>query len=354
MKEKERYSKKICILSTGGTIASAPTEKGLTPQMTGEQMLAGIPYIHELAQISCKEVMQLDSTNMQPEDWMCIAREIADEVQSCDGIVVLHGTDTMAYTAAALSFMLASIPIPVILTGAQVALGEANTDGIKNIQDAVQVALEGQSGVFLVFAGKIIRGVRAKKMHTRDLCAFESIHEEPMGYIKDHRILWREKHTMSGNPGKKEAEHLLCRRIQKWKPDICLNPKVAVIRLFPGIEEDLLLAVMQAGYKGMILEAFGCGGVPNQRRNLLPVLKKASEQGMLLAIISQCPYDGTDLGVYEVGVEAKKLGIYDAGDMTMEALLAKMMWVLGHTRDREEAENRMKICYVEEFFKDEH
>ena len=343
LNEQVKTMKKILILSTGGTIASVPTEDGLVPALTGKQMTERIPELGRLAALECHTICNLDSTNVQPEEWIQIAEEVRKEGISYDGVVILHGTDTMAYTAAALSFLLQPVKKPVILTGSQIAMEEEGSDAISNLIQAVQTAVSGVPGVFIVFAGKIIKGVRAKKMCTRELEAFHSMNEEPAGRIENGQIIWRfeecGKNTVGdGIPASQKTDY-----------EIKLNPNIALVKLYPGIEEKLLHAVIEAGYEGIILEAFGCGGIPNYRRNLLPELERAIQKGIAVVVTTQCEYNGVNLDLYEVGVLAKKLGVLSAKDMTIEALTTKLMWVLGQTKDRGKIEEMMNTCYEGEF-----
>ena len=335
--------KKILILSTGGTIASVPTEDGLVPVLTGKQMTERIPELGRLAALECRTICNLDSTNVQPEEWIQIAEEVRKEGISYDGVVILHGTDTMAYTAAALSFLLQPVKKPVILTGSQIAMEAEGSDAISNLIQAVQTAVSGVPGVFIVFAGKIIKGVRAKKMCTRELEAFHSMNEEPAGRIENGQIIWRFEECGRNTVGDGIPAS------QKTDYEIKLNPNIALVKLYPGIEEKLLHAVIEAGYEGIILEAFGCGGIPNYRRNLLPELERAIQKGIAVVVTTQCEYNGVNLDLYEVGVLAKKLGVLSAKDMTIEALTTKLMWVLGQTKDRGKIEEMMNTCYEGEF-----
>ena len=348
--------KRILILSTGGTIASMPTEDGLVPSLTGEQMTEMMPELKQIGKLECRQVCNLDSTNMQPERWVELAGIIREGYGKYDGVVILHGTDTMAYTASALSFLLQDVPLPVMLTGSQIAMGEEKSDAKSNIMQAVQAAVDGKPGVYIVFAGKIIKGVRAKKMCTHKLVAFSSINEEPAGEIKQGQVIWfTGPMDHLGTLGKPEPiDHSgtfveLGTPQKETKPMTGLNTNIAVLKLHPGMDEKLLSLIIDGGYEGIIIEAFGCGGIPNDGRNLLPQIERATKKGIPVVVTTQCIYDGVNLDVYEVGVLAKRLGVLSGRDMTIEALTAKLMWVLGQTDDPKEISDMMNCCYVGEF-----
>ena len=348
--------KRILILSTGGTIASMPTEDGLVPALTGQQMTEMIPELKQIGELECRQVCNLDSTNMQPEQWMELAGMIRKEYGRYDGVVILHGTDTMAYTASALSFLLQDISLPIMLTGSQIAMGEEHSDAKSNIVQAVQAAVDGKPGVYIVFAGKIIKGVRAKKMCTRNFVAFSSINEEPAGEVTQGRVIWNpattvnpeepENHKVTENPetvGNSENS------LREQKPIAGFNTNIAILKLYPGMDEKMLSLIIDGNCDGIIIEAFGCGGIPNDGRNLLPQIERATKKGIPVVVTTQCIYDGVNLDVYEVGVLAKRLGVLSGRDMTIEALTAKLMWVLGQTDDQKEISDMMNCCYVGEF-----
>ena len=326
--------KHILMLSTGGTIASEPTDHGLSPELSGNDLLALIPELEGLCRISCKEILNIDSSNMQPEHWIRMAHAVSEAQDAYDGIVITHGTDTMAYSASALSFMLQNLQKPIILTGSQLSITEEGTDGKRNILDAFRTAVSGIPGVFIVFCGRILCGTRAKKMYTKDFDAFHSINAEDIGRIRED--------------GSVEVKDFP-RQIKDFQPDIRLNPNICTLTLLPGMDPKLFDTVLDLGYDGIILEAFGCGGIPNQERSLLPCLKKAQEKGVIVVIVSQCPYEAVDLTIYDVNVQAARLGAVSGLDMTLETVTAKLMWVLAHTIDPETVKTMMHTCYAGEF-----
>ncbi|KYO69612.1 asparaginase [Thermovenabulum gondwanense] len=327
--------KKILLLSTGGTIASASGEDGLVPKLTGEQMIKLIPELEGLCEIDCKEIMNLDSTNVQPEEWVNIAREAFEGLKEYDGIVITHGTDTMAYSSSALSFMLRNLNKPVIFTGSQLPIEHPQTDGKRNILDAFKVAVSGLAGVYIVFDGKIIKGVRSSKVRTQGFDAFKSINYPYIGRVENGEVII--EHNVDKVP---EGQIEL---------DDKLDPRVLLLKLTPGFLPEVIPAVLKLGFRGLIIEGFGLGGVPNFRRNIIPEIEKALKEGIAVVVTTQCLLDGSDLTVYEVGVKALKAGVIPAYDMTTETIVTKLMWALGHTYKLEEVRKIMMTNYAGEF-----
>lgn len=329
----EAVKKKIAFLATGGTIASVPGPEGLRPAFTEKEMLNFVPELSEIAQIEGKLIMNIDSSNMQPEDWVTIARAVADALSEFDGVVVSHGTDTMAYTAAALTYMLAYLKKPVVLTGAQKSIGEEENDARKNLIDSFVVAASGRPGVFVVFDGQVLFGDRASKMKTMSFDAFWSINAPCAGRVREGAVEWDEQALR--NEGERIAE--------VWKslaekegvtPDEArpvflydrLDPKVLLVKLYPGIEPEVLLLAKERGYHSVLLESFGAGGVTfRPPRDLLPAIRELINSGINVAVTTQVPFEGVDLTLYEVGVKALEAGAVPTGLDTREAALVKLM-----------------------------
>lgn len=311
--------KKIIMLTTGGTIASQQGKNGLAPMVKGDAMIQMIPRLAKLCKIEVREVMNLDSTNMQPEEWVRLAEAVAKALPDCDGIVITHGTDTMAYTASALTWMLQNLKKPVVLTGSQLPVEHPQTDGKQNIYDAFCTAASGRPGVYLVFHGRILKGSSARKVYTEHPDAFRSINEPDAGMVCDGEV------TFYTEPGiDRAAEFYL---------DTSLDTRVIYLQLYPGFEPEILETVIEKGYRGIILAGFGSGGVPFHHRNLLPAIEKAIRSGIRVVITSQCQQEGTNLNLYEVGIRAAKLGCISGGTQTPEALITRLMWDLGHIQD---------------------
>ena len=307
--------KKILLLATGGTIASVEGNEGLVPGLSVGELLHYIPESSEDIKIDGKILMNIDSTNMQPEHWVKIADSIYTHYNEYDGFVITHGTDTLAYTSSALSYMLQGLEKPVVLTGSQIPISFKKTDAKKNVADALRFACEEIGGVFVVFDGRVILGTRAVKMRTKSYDAFESINHPYVAYVnkKDVKYLWKP----SG-----ETKNL------SLKTNLCTD--VFLMKLYPGMKPEIFDCLKDL-YKGIIIESFGNGGLPFEGRDLVSKVQKLTEMGMAVIITTQCLEEGEDLLLYEVGHKVAQLPIILSGDMNTEALLAKLMWVLGQT-----------------------
>lgn len=314
--------KKVLMLSTGGTVASEPGPDGLVPALTGEKMTEMLPVLGEFCKITCRELMALDSSNIQPHHWKEIADEIAEEYGNYDGFVITHGTDTMAYTAAALSSMLINLAKPVVITGSQLPAGARGTDALENLENSFRTAVSCVPGVHLVFGDKIISGKRAMKMHTKNFDAFYSINAPYEAYICEGRTKW---------------EALPDYERGSFEVKSGIEEKVALIKLIPGSAPEIIDFYLEKGYRGIVIQGFGAGGVPNDENSFLPALEKAIKQGVVVVCATQCLYDGVNLETYPIGVLAERLGALSAEEMTAERAVTKLMWALGNSESAEEA-----------------
>lgn len=313
--------KKILLIGTGGTIASEVTESGLAPELTTEQLLAHIPAIFEICEVDCVQLLNLDSTNITPEHWLLMARCIRENYERYDGFVLTHGTDTMAYTAAALSYLVQGSPKPIVLTGAQKPIGFDSTDSKINLTDAFRCAAEDMPGVSIVFNHKVILGTRARKTRSKSFQAFSSINYPDLGVLRDGVLLRYIRQDCAAVPVFYDA----------------LDKKVALLKLIPGVDRaqaDFLLERNDA----LIIESFGVGGLP-EAGGFYDCVRRWMDAGKIIVLTTQVANEGSDLGIYHVGHALKNgLGVLEAYDMTTEAVAAKLMWILGRTRDRSEAE----------------
>lgn len=304
--------KRILLIATGGTIACKQTASGLAPQLGAKELLS---YVRDRAEnVESIELFRMDSSNVQPEEWRAIAQAVADNMHKADGIVITHGTDTMAYTSSMLSFMLKGIKIPVVLTGAQYPMGMEGSDAARNLGDALTAARELPGGVYIAFGGNVILGCRAVKTRTMSLNAFESINRPLVGYFEDGRFI------MADAP-EKEAAH------EDFFMDI--EPRVALIKLVPGTMPAIIESLAGCGVKGVVVEAFGLGGVHNIRRDHAESLHKLIKENIPVILTSQCLYEASNPDIYEVSAPLRSAGVISAKDMTTEASVTKLMWALG-------------------------
>lgn len=304
--------KKICILTCGGTITmKKDKERVLVPFYKGNVLLKKVPSLIKIAQITVKEVTNIDSTNAQPHFWSKLASTISDNYYKYDGFVITHGTDTMAYTASALSFALGNLDKPVIFTGSQKPIDDIPTDAESNLINSIIVATYDIAGVFIVFGSKILYGSRSTKVSESDLDAFDSPMVAPIGEISlVPKLNNFPKKVKIKNP-------LIC------KADF--DKDVISIVVTPGLNTVYLEKMLNV-YKGIILVAYGPGNIPS---GLLTFLKKARELNKPVIIISQCKKGSTKMQLYDVGYQALKYGVIAGNDMIIESAVTKLMWLLG-------------------------
>ena len=303
--------KKILLIATGGTIASRETAHGLRPALSGEDMRTAIGAAD--AAIEVIDLLSLDSTNIAPAHWQMIARRVADVRTDYDGFIITHGTDTMAYTAAALYYMLENIDRPVVLTGSQRPLGRDGSDAEQNLRLAYEAACSDFAGVCVAFGGRLIHGNTAKKMYSLADDAFRSIGRAEVDLSAP---------SAPSTP---------------FRLHDALDERVAVIRLYPGMKPITIDAHIASGYRGIILEGYGCGSVPGDdaEESFLPSLDRARTRACTVVLTTQCIYDGADLSHYEVGVCAAQLGALAGGSLPIEALYARLMQRLAETPEGE-------------------
>ena len=331
--------KRILLVATGGTIASKEEGNGLSPALSGEELTRYVPEVADLATLDVKQAMNIDSTNMRPSDWLRVARTIMESYDDYDGFVVLHGTDTMAYTAAALSYLIQHSPKPIVLTGSQRPMASAFTDAKLNLYQSVLYATDDDaSDVSIAFGGIVIAGTRARKQRTMSFNAFTSVNFPPLAYIRTDRIVRSASFAHA-----KRAEGA-CGHAAAGRPVVYdkLDPRVFALKLTPGLDSRIFSALAPA-YDAVILETFGIGGIPEQGETG-PCFQEAIyswvDSGRIAVMTTQVPEEGLDLGVYEVGrAYANHPGILRGADMTPEAIVAKTMWALGQTRDVAEVEH---------------
>lgn len=319
--------KNILLIATGGTIASKNNGQGLAPAISSEELLSYIPEIKELCNIDTIQVLNIDSTNIQPEYWLLIVDAIKENYNKYDGFVISHGTDTMAYTSSALSYLIQNLNKPIILTGSQKPITDNGTDAKKNLIDSFRFAVEDNlSGVFVVFDGKAIIGTRARKTRSKSYSAFESINFPYAAYIDNDKI------TRFTKTNETDVEVVFHNDIY---------PSIFLLKLVPGMEPDVLDYIGQK-YEGVVIESYGVGGIPfNDRRNFLNKLGSLTSKGKIVVIATQVALEGSDMGVYEVGMKAlNSYSVLQAYDMTIEAAVTKLMWILSMTKEFKEVKEK--------------
>ncbi|MBU1239878.1 asparaginase [Myxococcota bacterium] len=332
------YRPKILHIATGGTIAMAKGEDGsLAPIESNEDLLKMVPEIDGFAQVHTIRLSSFDSADLSPPFWLDLARVIHEEYENYDGFVVSHGTDTMAYSAAALSYILQELDKPVVLTGSQIAIGVIGSDGKRNLVNAFRVATSDIAEVMVVFGSKIIRGVRARKISAFSLEAFESINENAIGEI-----------GLQLRFSKSRATRRAGRRLL-YTP--AMEPSVGLVTIHPGLRGEVL-EYMVDHHEGVILLGYGTGNIPvREEDSLVSVVKAATQKGKPVVVGTQCVLGSTNLSLYKVGKNVMNAGAIPSVDMTPEAALVKLMWVLGQTKDLSRVESMMMKSYCGEISK---
>lgn len=304
--------KRILFIGTGGTIASEMSDEGLLPGVGASALLGYVPDVAELCEAESVQLFDLDSTNIGPAEWLEMARAVREGYPRFDGFVISHGTDTMAYTAAALSYLIQGSPKPIVLTGAQRPIGFDTTDSRQNLRDAFACACDGrQHGVCIVFNGRVILGTRARKTHSKSFDAFSSINYPNIADVRDGRI----------------TRYIEPEQLAEPRFYTQLDTRVGLLKLIPGTEPELL-EYMLGRSRALVIESFGVGGLP-ERGGMHAMVKAAAASGKAIVMTTQVQNEGSDLAVYGTGSAlARSPGVLEAYDMTTEAAVAKLMWLL--------------------------
>jgi len=305
---------RLLLLHTGGTLMMQRAEAGgLSPDVYTRDLLAELPILRQIGDIETRILFNLDSADMQPEHWVELGAAIHESLPRYDGIVVVHGTDTMAYTASALAFLLPGLDKSVVLTGSQRPLAEVRTDARGNLVDALHVATLRIPEVAIAFDQTLFRGCRAMKLDAWSMSAYGSPGCPPLAELGLGISI--APHVLGPSPA------------VPFDPRI--EPRVLAVRTFPGLDPKLLLGALASGVRGVVLEAFGSGNVPHIERSLVPVFEQARATDVPIVVVSQCPRGAVDLTSYGGAIAAAGAGAISGGDMTSEAALTKLMVALG-------------------------
>ncbi len=310
--------KNILLIHTGGTLGmSGRKPNALKPGSFFRTVRERVPELTKLARLEFEVFSNIDSCEMQPELWSQLASRLAARLPEFDGAVITHGTDTLAETACALSFMLPGLDKPVVLTGAQRPLGEIRSDARLNLIDAVTSAIHGPKEVTVCFDSHLFRGNRVRKVSIAEYDAFDSPNHPVLGVLGvDAKF----------TPGLRRKGGLkLAERV---------DPRVFLLRVFPGLDPAIPLSILPH-VKGLVLEAYGAGNFPSSKalgRSLTPVFEEARALGVPVLVISQAPRNSVDLSLYESGTQARRSGAISGGDMTVSAAVVKLMHGLAHSR----------------------
>lgn len=319
--------KNILLIATGGTIASKDNGNGLTPSIDVNILLDYIPVIRQKCRVTGISLMNIDSSNMDTSHISSISECIMNNYNDYDGFVITHGTDTCAYTAAALSYQLINLSKPVILTGSQLPIDVEKTDAVTNLTNAFIYSCEDISGVFLAFSEKLIKGTCAKKIKTKSFDAFESINFPYIATIRNNIVKYNIntiKNIMTSGNG----FHI--------KTDMCTD--IAVITLFPGMNYNIF-DYLNSSCRGVIIEGFGIGGMPD---NITEYIHRLTANGICVVITTQCLYEGVNWEIYEVGRNLTKQNVINGKSMTIENLTMKLMWSLAHYKNITDVKNFME------------
>lgn len=345
---KDSTKPTITILSTGGTISSKVDYRtgGVYATYTAKDLLQAAPELENIANINSKFLMNIMSEDMSPKHWIKIAGEIAKELNSgIDGVVVTHGTDTMHYSTAAMSFLLRNLKKPVIFTGSQRSTDRGSCDGFLNLICSTIMAKSNIAGVSLVMHGSMEddfcyahRGTKVRKMHTTRRDAFQSINDTPLAKIHPNGQI----DILNNNYVRRENSEVI--------PELKLEEKVALIKIYPGMDRDILDFYIDKGYKGIVFEGTALGHVPTtiKETSLIPKIERAGDMGIIMAMTTQCLYGRVHPYVYANLRELSKRGVIYCEDMLPEVAYVKLMWILGKATDKKEVMKMILTNYAYE------
>lgn len=309
--------KKILMITTGGTIASIPSNNGLIPKISGKDIISLMPELKNICTIDTLELLNIDSSNISKKHYILMLDTLEKNYDNYDGFVITHGTDTMAYSSSMLACAIDNLSKPVVFTGSQLPLKAKATDAYRNLYDAFLAASNNVYGVFLAFNGDIHYGDSVKKVYSENFTGFLSINNKTAGKSDNNKIIWNKLY-----------------KNHNIKPVFNKNisEKVFVLKMIPSLKPDIIDVLINMGYKGIIIEGYGAGGVPTAdcENNFIPALQKAIENNVAVVCATQCLYDGVHLDKYPAGILSEKYGAISSKNMTLEKTLAKLMLGIGN------------------------
>ena len=311
--------KRILLIATGGTIASQASADGLAPAIHADELIKRVPEILQLCEVDAVQPYNIDSTNITPKHWLLLAKTIRENYDQYDGFVICHGTDTMSYTAAMLSYLIQNSPKPIVLTGSQQPIDKEDTDGRINLRDSFLYALcDTASDVVIVFQGKVIAGTHAKKVRTKSYNAFESVDFPPLGTIRDGKVIPYIQKPKADKPVFYEN----------------LNERVALLTLTPGVKGEIIDAYFKLN-DAVVLSGYGTGGIPEgDYYGFYDAISRWEGKGKTLVVTTQVQQEGSDMDVYRVGRGLKnRFDLLESYSMTYESIITKLMWILAQTSD---------------------
>jgi len=335
---------KVTIISTGGTIASRVDYRtgAVRPALTASDLYSVVPELANIARIDDHVLFSLFSENITPKHWTEIAKAVSNQIsKGADGVVIAHGTDTMGYTAAALSFALQDLPVPVILVGSQRSADRPSSDAATNLIGAVTTAGKAPFAEVAVAMHEttsdtsvvLHRGTKVRKCHTSRRDTFRSVNTTPMGRVQNQKITMLTDEYRKRNSARKVT----------LKPEF--DEKVVLIKFYPGMNPAIIDWHVEEGYRGMILEGTGLGHVGSY---IFKAIRNAVERNVVVGMTSQCIWGRVDMNVYDQGRDLLALGVIPLEDVLPETAAVKLMWIFGQTKDVEEAKRLLKTNIVGE------
>jgi len=336
--EKNPKLPRVTIISTGGTIASRVDYRtgAVRPALTASDLYSVVPELTDVAQIDAQILLSLLSENITPSHWTEIAKTVSRQISDgVDGVVVAHGTDTMGYTAAALSFALQNLPVPVILVGSQRSADRPSSDAATNLIGAVTAAAKAPFAEVALAMHEtpsdtsiiLNRGTKVRKCHTSRRDTFKSINTSPMARVQDGKTI-----MLAADYKRRDLTRKLV-----LKPEF--DEKVALVKFYPSMDPAIIDLYVQNGYRGLVLEGTGLGHIS---KYCFQAVRKAAEQGMVIGMASQCIWGRVNMNVYETGRDLVALGVVPLEDMLSETALVKLMWIFGQTSDQKEAKELLR------------